>query len=110
VRFVPFLIVAMSFAAVPSLVQAQGVDYHKAQQAGKVWERKQDENNRKRARARQTSVNSEGIAYNAPISKADRDRVLAVNRPAYDRLVRSVGRDNAERWLEMSARIERAKR
>ncbi|WP_191060407.1 hypothetical protein [Geminicoccus harenae] len=109
-RSIPWLIIAMSFAAVPSMVQAQGVDYHKAQQAGKVWERKQAENNRNQARSRQTSVNSEGIAYNAPLSMADREEFLAANRPDYDRLVQSVGRKNADRWLEMRARQERSKR
>ena len=109
-RPIPLLIVATSFAVMPLIAQAQGVDYHKAQQAGKVWERKQTENNRERARSRQTSMNSEGIAFNAPLSRADRERFLAANRPGYDRLVRSVGRSNADRWLEMRARQERSKR
>ncbi|MFT4934711.1 MAG: hypothetical protein ACI9LT_001397 [Pseudoalteromonas distincta] len=96
--------------AIPSVAGAQGVDYHKAQQAGKVWEDKQDENIRERARARQTRVNSQGVAYNAPLSAADRERFLAANRADYDRLMRSVGRKNADKWLDIRARQERAKR
>lgn len=108
-RAIPLLIAATSLA-IPSVAGAQGVDYHKAQQAGKVWGDKLDENNRQRARARQASVNSEGVAYNAPITAADRDRFLAANRADYDRLLRSVGRKNADKWLEIRARQERAKR
>jgi hypothetical protein len=99
VRFIPFLIVATAFAATPSITQAQGVDYHKAQQAGKVWRDKQNENNRKRGR--EAKVNSAGIAENAPISAADRQRFLATHQADYDRLLRSVGRKNAELWLSM---------
>jgi len=94
----------------PDGLHAQ-VDYHKAQQAGKVWRDRNAENVRKaRADERGARVNSQGVAYDAPLT--DADRVLARNlyRADYDRLVRSVGRENAERWLEFTARRVRSER
>jgi hypothetical protein len=99
------LIAAMPASS--STVLAQGVDYHKAQQAGRVWQKKGLKNGRLH---RRTETNSKGVAYNAPVTDADRQFVLASAGHRYDRLLRSVGKKNADRWLEQMARIERAKR
>lgn len=97
-------------ALAPADANAQ-VDYHRAQQAGKVWERKNDERNRQQ-RVRGDRRNSEGVPFDAPLTDADRAWTLSQgsNRADYERLRRSVGRDNAERWLELTARQARAKR
>lgn len=89
---------------------AQGVDYHRAQQAGKVWGDKIDENNRQNAAARNARTNSEGVRYDAPLTAADRATALAANRADYDKLLNSVGRKNADRWLDFKARRARAER
>ena len=46
-RVATTLIIAMTFPSGPAL--AQGVNYHQAQQAGKVWGDKISENNRRNA-------------------------------------------------------------
>ncbi|MBT2245881.1 hypothetical protein JQK15_20425 [Sphingobium sp. BHU LFT2] len=83
---------------------AQGVDYHKAQQAGEVWQRKQAENNR-RAVERQGSD-----AYHAPLARGERLVALVKYRDRYNRMVSSVGQKNADSWLGGMARADRAKR
>ncbi len=104
---IPIIATGVALAAVlaiPAELHAQ-VDYHKAQQAGKVWRDRNDENIRKaRAEERGDRKNSQGIAYDAPLTDADRSYVRAMHQADYDRLVRSVGRDNADRWLEFTAR------
>jgi hypothetical protein len=95
---------------VPHGLHAQ-VDYHKAQQAGKVWSDRNAENVREaRAKERGARVNSQGVAYDAPLTDADRALARSLNQADYDRLVRSVGKDNAERWLEFTARRVRSER
>lgn len=91
---------------VPSPAVAQAVDYHKAQQAGKVWERKM-ELGRNGQRDR---TNSQGVPYDAPLTEADLAITRRNNPGSYEELVRSVGTKNADRWLEMKARIDRSKR
>ena len=104
-------LLGLALSSAPVVAQ---VDYHKAQQAGRVWQKKQDENNRRdaNANARADRTNSEGVAYDAPLSEADLQRTLQVRqrRESYDRLTRSVGRKNADQWLEKIARIDRSKR
>ena len=95
-------------AAIPA--SAQGVDYHKAQQAGKVWGDKISENNRQSAADRNARVNSEGVRYDAPLTASDRAAALAANRVEYQRLLNSVGKKNADRWLDFKARRDRAQR
>ena len=98
--------------AIPAELHAQ-VDCHKAQQAGKVWRDRNAENIRKsRADARNGGgrVNSRGLAYDAPLTDADRSHARTRHQEDYDRLVRSVGRDNADRWLEFTARRLRSER
>lgn len=103
-------LVLAAILALPDALHAQ-VDYHKAQQAGKVWRDRNAENVRKaRADERRTRVNSQGVAYDAPLTDADRSLARDLYRADYDRLVRSVGRDNAERWLEFTARRVRSER
>ncbi len=94
--------------AIPA--RAQGVDYHRAQQAGKVWGDKIDENNRQGAAARNARTNSQGVRYDAPLTASDRATSLTANRADYDELLNSVGKKNAERWLDFKARRERAER
>lgn len=103
-------VVLATVLACPAGLHAQ-VDYHKAQQAGKVWRDRNAENVRKaRADERGARVNSEGVPYDAPLTDADRDLARSLHRADYDRLVRSVGKDNAERWLEFTARRVRSER
>lgn len=92
----PLLPLAVSALALATPVHAQGVDYQKAQQAGKVWERKQAERNLQQNRQRDRR----------PATAAERARFLAnpANRADYNRLVRSVGTANADRWLQLKAR------
>ena len=80
--------------AVPA--SAQGVDYHRAQQAGKVWGDKINENNRQNAAARNARTNSQGVRYDAPLTASDRATSLAANRADYDKLLNSVGKKNAD--------------
>jgi hypothetical protein len=89
---------------------AQGVDYHKGQQAGKVWDDKVGENNRRAAQARNAQRNSQGVRYDAPLTQRDREAALSANRAAYQRLHGSVGKKNADRWLDFKARALRARR
>ena len=103
-------VMAVMIAATSVSAQAQGVDYHKAQQAGKVWGDKVSENNRRNAAARNARVNSQGVRYDAPLTAADRQAALAANRAQYQKLLNSVGKKNAERWLEFKARSHRAQR
>lgn len=104
---VPMLVIAVACWA-PTPAAAQAVDYHKAQQAGKVWERKQLESGRNGSRGNDT--NSQGVAYDAPLSESDIQATHRNNPGSYERLERSVGKKNADRWLDMRARIERSKR
>ena len=101
-----FMMALACWAPMPAA--AQGVDYHKAQQAGKVWERKQLERSREGRRGDRT--NSQGVEYDAPLTDADLEATRRNNPGAYEKLERSVGKKNADRWLEMKARIERSKR
>lgn len=94
--------------AIPA--SAQGVDYHKAQQAGKVWGDKINENNRQKAAARNARRNSQGIRYDAPLTASDRATALAANQADYRKLLNSVGKKNADRWLDFKARRARAER
>jgi hypothetical protein len=80
------------------------VDYHRAQQAGKVWERKQGDAIRER---RAKERRSGRAVKQRPVSAAERASALRANRAAYDRLVRSVGRKNADRWLDFKVRAAR---
>lgn len=89
------LTACMAFTTVPALAQ---VDYHKAQQAGKAWERKQGSN---RARA---------SADRRPATRTEMDRARARHRSEYDRLIRSVGTKNADLWLGFKARQMRRTR
>lgn len=98
----------LTLAAAPAA--AQGVDYHRAQQAGKVWRDRADENNRRDAAAGKRRTNSAGVAYDAPLTAADRAAALAANRADYQRLHDSVGKKNADRWLDFKARAARAAR
>jgi hypothetical protein len=91
----------------PRTAAAQAVDYHRAQQAGKVWERKQLDIDSGQA---EDAPNSQGIAYDAPLTPEDLQITRRNNPGAYEELERSVGKKNADRWLDMKARIERAKR
>lgn len=100
---------ATCIAAFAAPAAAQ-VNYHSAQQAGKVWGDKVSDNIREERAGDQRRVNSKGIAYDAPLTAADRSLALAENRAGYDRLVDSVGEANAERWLAFKARQARARR
>lgn len=104
------LAVLTLWAPVAEQASAQAVDYHKAQQAGKVWERKQGDRARQQSRQRNQKANSEGVAYGAPLTASDLERARRANRQDYERLMRSVGQKNAEKWLEFKARKERSLR
>lgn len=90
----------------PAPAVAQAFDCHKAQQAGKVWERKMDLG----GNGRGDRTNSQGVPYDAALTEADLAATRRNNPGAYEELVRSVGTKNADRWLDMKARIERSKR
>lgn len=100
--------VVIACTATPA--RAQSVDYHKAQQAGKVWGNKIDENNRRNAAAKNARKNSKGVRYDAPLTASDRATALAANRARYQKLLNSVGKKNADRWLDFEARRVRAQR
>lgn len=108
------LLLGLSIAGLATLVAqplgAQGVDYHKSQQAGKVWGDKIAENNRRAAQSRNARRNSQGVRYDAPLTERDRAAALAANRADYQRLYDSVGKKNADRWLDFKARAMRARR
>lgn len=108
------LVIGLSIAALATLVaqpvRAQGVDYHKSQQAGKVWGDKIDENNRREAKSRNARRNSEGVRYDAPLTQRDRADAMAAERAEYQKLYDSVGKKNADRWLDFKARAMRARR
>lgn len=89
-------------------VFAQGVDYHKAQQAGQVWQKKQQERNLQDKNRKRT--NSLGVAHDAPLTPADLEATRRNNPGQYERFVRSIGQKNADRWLEARARLERSQR
>lgn len=104
-----FIFITLLSAAwiAPSVAQAQ-VNYHQAQQAGKVWGDKIGENNRQDAKARNAKKNSQGIRYDAPLTTADMEAAKARKPADYQRLYDSVGKKNADRWLEFEARRLRA--
>lgn len=89
------MIAAFAAAASAAAPAAAQVDYHKAQQAGKVWERKSGQNDRRGPRR---------PVDNRPITAAERSAALTRHRADYDRLVRSVGTDNADKWLGFKVR------
>jgi hypothetical protein len=99
------MIIAVAvFCGIAAWPASGQVNYHRAQQAGKVWERKQNEANRKqRAKARGARQQQK----RGPLSAKERAAALAANRADYNRLVRSVGKKNADRWLEFKARAPR---
>lgn len=92
----------------PSTPAIGQIDYHSGQQDRKVWERKQFD--RKLDGTKKNDRNSAGVAYQDPISPQDLERSMQVYRSNYQKLVRSVGKKNADRWLEMKTRIDRSKR
>lgn len=103
-------LLAAALALAASLPVTAQVNYHQAQQAGKVWGDKIGENNRQAARERNARKNSEGVRYDAPLTAADLAAARTASRADYDRLVDSVGPKNANRWLEFEARKIRAAR
>ncbi|MBT2245882.1 hypothetical protein JQK15_20430 [Sphingobium sp. BHU LFT2] len=91
------LLVTLAFAAASlttMAANAQGVNYHSAQQAGKVWGDKMEVDTRDRKPATTAELNAARVRHAAE----------------YNRLLESVGRKNAERWLGMQAQQDRRER
>lgn len=86
------------------------IDYSSGQRDRQVWERKQFDRTMDEDRSGNDDRNSAGIAYNDPLSPQDLERSMATYRSDYQELLRSVGKKNADRWLEMKTRIDRSKR
>jgi len=110
-RFKPYLtslglLAGISLCA-PAVAQ---VDYSSGQRDRQVWERKQFDRKMDQKRSGNDDRNSAGIAYKDPLSPQDLERSMATYRSDYQELLRSVGKKNADRWLEMKTRIDRSKR
>lgn len=96
----------------PFPAAGQFVDYHKAQQAGKVWRDKITDNNRDAARRTAQQRRQAAAAdarWDAPLSQADLAGTRARNRAEYDRKLK-LGQGFADRWLDRTARLERDRR
>lgn len=100
------LLAAISICA-PAVAQ---IDYSSGQRDRQVWERKQFDRQMDQSRSGRDDRNSAGIAYNDPLSQRDLGQSMAMYRSDYLKLLRSVGKKNADRWLEMKTRIDRSKR
>ena len=88
------------------------INWHAPRQAGKVWERKIDENNREarnRSAEQQAQAEAAEAAWDAPLTAADLQGTLARNRAEYERRLR-LGKGFADQWLDRTARMERFKR
>lgn len=92
--------IALALALTPT-AQAQ-VNYHQAQQAGKVWRDKAQDNRRKDAR------NKGDDNYFAALTERDISAARSRHSERYLRMKNSVGKENADRWLEAMARADRA--
>ncbi len=110
-RIKPYLkalgLLAVTSILAPAVAQ---IDYSSGQRDRQVWERKQFDRKMDRNRSGNDDRNSAGIAYNDPLSPQDLERSMTTYRSDYQKLLRSVGKKNADRWLEMKTRIDRSKR
>jgi hypothetical protein len=99
-RALPLTLVFLCSAA-----QAQ-IDFRAPREAGRVWEKKIHENNRKKPTAEAKAADA---AWERPLTPAQRERSLAKNKAEYDRKASKFSKPYADQWLDRQARMERYK-
>lgn len=105
------VLLALALLSQAAPLQAQ-IDWHAPRQAGRVWERKIDENNleaSRRSAEQRAQAAAADAAWDAPLSAADLEATRARNRAEYERRLR-LGEGFAENWLDRTARLERLER
>lgn len=86
-----------------SAAQAQ-IDFRAPREAGRVWEKKIDENNRQKRTAEGKAADA---AWERPLTSAQLERSRARNKAEYDKKAAKFTMSYADRWLDRQARMER---
>jgi hypothetical protein len=98
----PAIVLAVTFLC--SAAALAQIDFRAPREAGRVWERKIDENNRKKQTDESKAADA---AWERPLTSAQLDRTRSRNKAEYDRKASRFGKPYADQWLDRQARMER---